>query len=92
MPGSMEIAQAAMLRSIEEIGQAVGLTNDEIEPYGRYKAKVTPTRAGEGKTTTAVLLTEGPGAIGAANNLLAARESAAVNADVTATGRTVGRF
>lgn len=86
MPSSLEIAQAATLRPIEEIGQAVGLTPDEIEPYGRHKAKVnlsalerlaagptgklicvagmTPTRAGEGKTTTAVSLTEGLGAIG----------------------------
>jgi formate--tetrahydrofolate ligase len=86
MPSSLEIAQAATLRPIEEIGQAVGLTPDEIEPYGRYKAKInlsalerlasaptgklicvagmTPTRAGEGKTTTAVSLTEGLGAIG----------------------------
>src|SRR5205807_376725 len=71
---------------IEEVGVSVGLTPTEIEPYGRYKAKIslsavdrlmsaptgklicvagmTPTRAGEGKTTTAVSLTQGLGAIG----------------------------
>ena len=86
MPSSLEIAQAARLRPIEEIGAESGLTPQELEPYGRYKAKinlsalerlisapagklicvagVTPTRAGEGKTTTAVSLTQGLGAIG----------------------------
>ena len=74
MPSSLEIAQAAKLRPIAEIAAEIGLEDDEIELYGRYKAKVglsvlerlrdrpdgkligvtaiTPTRAGEGKTTT----------------------------------------
>jgi formate--tetrahydrofolate ligase len=86
MPSSLEIAQAASLRPIQEVGVAIGLTPDEIEPYGRFKAKInltalerlaeaptgklicvsgmTPTRPGEGKTTTAVSLTQGLGAIG----------------------------
>jgi formate--tetrahydrofolate ligase len=86
MPSSLEIAQQARLRPIEEIAEAAGLDRDEIEPYGSYKAKVTldalerrastalgklvcvsgmtPTRAGEGKTTSAVSLTQGLGAIG----------------------------
>jgi formate--tetrahydrofolate ligase len=86
MPSSLEIAQAAVMEPIEQVGVSVGLTPDEIEPYGRFKAKInlsalerlmdaptgklicvagmTPTRAGEGKTTTAVSLTEGLGAIG----------------------------
>jgi len=65
---------------------AAGLEPDEVEPYGRYKAKIdlgvlerlagkadgklidvaaiTPTKAGEGKTTTSVSLTQGLGHIG----------------------------
>ncbi len=86
MPSSLEIAQAAELQPIESIADSVGLEPDEIEPYGRYKAKInlsalerlssasdgklicvagmTPTKAGEGKTTTAVSLTQGLGLIG----------------------------
>jgi formate--tetrahydrofolate ligase len=36
----IQIAQAAELRPIEEIAARVGLRADEIQPYGRYKAKV----------------------------------------------------
>jgi formate--tetrahydrofolate ligase len=83
---SLEIAQEAELRPIQEIAAAAGLEDAEVEPYGRYKAKVrlsvldrlkdtpdgkiicvtaiTPTKAGEGKTTTSVSLTQGMGAIG----------------------------
>jgi formyltetrahydrofolate synthetase len=83
---SLEIAQQATLVPIDEIADQVGLQPDEVEPYGRYKAKIslsaidrladrpngklicvagmTPTRAGEGKTTTLVGLTQGLGAIG----------------------------
>src|SRR3954462_1485536 len=86
MPSSLEIAQEAQLRPITEIAEAAGLLPDEIEPYGRYKAKIdlgvldrlaaradaklidvtaiTPTKAGEGKTTTSVSLTQGLGYIG----------------------------
>jgi formate--tetrahydrofolate ligase len=86
MKSSLEIAQEAELQPIESIAEQAGLHADEIEPYGRYKAKIglpvlerlsglpdgklvcvagmTPTRAGEGKTTTAVGLTQGLGAIG----------------------------
>jgi len=86
MPSSLEIAQDAQLRPITEIAEAAGLLPDEIEPYGRYKAKIdlsvlerlaarddaklidvtaiTPTKAGEGKTTTSVSLTQGLGHIG----------------------------
>ena len=87
MLSSLEIAQQATLRPIAEIAADAGLEPDEIEFYGRYKAKVnlsaldkrasgadgklicvtaiTPTRAGEGKTTTSVSLTQGLGAVGA---------------------------
>jgi formyltetrahydrofolate synthetase len=85
-PSSLEIAQEAQLRPIAEIAAAAGLEPDELESYGRYKAKVslsvldrladrpdgklvcvtaiTPTKFGEGKTTTSVSLTQGLGAIG----------------------------
>jgi formate--tetrahydrofolate ligase len=86
MPSSLEIAQSAKLRPIRELGEEVGLEDEEIELYGRYKAKIglsvldrlagradaklicvtaiTPTKAGEGKTTTSVSLTQGLGHIG----------------------------
>ena len=40
LPSSLEIAQAATLRPIEEIAAAAGLIPEEVEPYGRTKAKV----------------------------------------------------
>jgi formate--tetrahydrofolate ligase len=85
-PSSLEIAQEAELRPITEIAAAAGLEPDELDLYGRYKAKValsvldrladrpdaklvcvtaiTPTKFGEGKTTTSVSVTQGLGAIG----------------------------
>src|SRR5438132_3070156 len=96
MPSSLEIAQDAELRPITEIAEAAGLLADEIEPYGRYKAKIdlgvlerlagrpdaklidvtaiTPTKAGEGKTTTSVSLTQGLGHIGR-SSVLCLREA-----------------
>jgi formate--tetrahydrofolate ligase len=93
---SLEIAQEAELRPIQEIAAAAGLEDAEVEPYGRYKAKIrlsvldrlkdkpdgkiicvtaiTPTKAGEGKTTTSVSLTQGMGAIGE-QALLCVREA-----------------
>src|SRR3712207_2231109 len=87
MPSSLEIAQEAELRPIAEVAEEAGLEPDEVDLYGRYKAKVglsvlerlrdgpdaklvcvtaiTPTKAGEGKTTTSVSLTQGLGHIGA---------------------------
>ena len=69
-----------------EIAREAGLEEDEIDLYGKYKAKislsaidrlksapdakvvcvtaVTPTKSGEGKTTSSVSLTQGLGAIG----------------------------
>jgi formate--tetrahydrofolate ligase len=40
MKSSLEIAQDAVLRPIEEIAAVLGLEPDEFEPYGRYKAKI----------------------------------------------------
>jgi formyltetrahydrofolate synthetase len=86
MPSSLEIAQSATLRPILDVAAEAGLEPDEVEAYGRYKAKVdlsvierlagrpdaklinvtaiTPTPAGEGKTTTSVSLTQGLGVFG----------------------------
>src|SRR5213082_4276766 len=69
-----------------DVAREMGLEEDEVDLYGKYKAKVnlgalgrlsgapdaklinvtaiTPTPAGEGKTTTAVSLTQGLGRIG----------------------------
>ena len=86
MKSSLEIAQEAVLRPIMDVALEMGLEEDEVDLYGKYKAKVslsaidrlqdrpdakiicvsaiTPTKAGEGKTTTSVSLTQGMGAIG----------------------------
>ncbi|MGC9397637.1 MAG: formate--tetrahydrofolate ligase [Anaerolineae bacterium] len=40
VPSDLEIAQAAELRPIKEIAASVGLTEDDLEFYGKYKAKV----------------------------------------------------
>ena len=40
LPSSLEIAQSARLRPIEEIGSEAGILPDELELYGRYKAKI----------------------------------------------------
>ncbi|HWI30225.1 MAG TPA: formate--tetrahydrofolate ligase [Microbacterium sp.] len=75
-PSNIEIAQAATLRPIGQIAASIRIPDEALEPYGRYKAKVSlpflksieeapqgklvlvtalsPTPAGEGKTTTTV--------------------------------------
>ena len=40
MKSDLEIAQAASMRPIAEIAQGLGITEDEFDFYGRYKAKV----------------------------------------------------
>ena len=80
----IEIAQQAKMQPITEIAAAAGIDAELLEPYGRYKAKVslslldhakkrgklvlvtaiTPTPAGEGKTTTTVGLADGLHRIG----------------------------
>ena len=42
MKSSLDIARAARLRPIVDIAQELGLRDDEVEPYGTYKAKVSP--------------------------------------------------
>ena len=76
MKTDIEIAQSAVMQPIEKIAAKLGL--NEIEPYGKYKAKInlsvmnakkkdgklilvtaiTPTSAGEGKTTTTIGLAD----------------------------------
>lgn len=85
MKSDIEIAQAAKLRHIKEIAAKLGIQEDDLELYGKYKAKIplnlideekikksklilvtamTPTPAGEGKTTVSIGLTEGLNKIG----------------------------
>jgi formate--tetrahydrofolate ligase len=42
VPTDIAIAQAATLRPIADVAAELGLGADEILPYGRYKAKITP--------------------------------------------------
>jgi len=81
----IEIAQQCKMKHIEEIAAKINLSPDDLELYGKYKAKIplrlidedkiknshlvlvtamTPTPAGEGKTTTSIGLTEGMNKIG----------------------------
>ena len=81
----IEIAQKATLSHIKEIAQKLKIEEDDLEMYGKYKAKLplnlineeaiksnnlvlvtalTPTPAGEGKTTVSIGLTEGLNKIG----------------------------
>jgi len=40
MPKDIEIAQAAKVQHIEKIAEKIGLSRDDLEFYGKYKAKV----------------------------------------------------
>lgn len=74
-----EIAKKADIHPIEEIASKLGIEAEDLEKYGKYKAKIsyerlnkkegkkgklimvtamTPTPAGEGKTTTSIGLTD----------------------------------
>jgi formate--tetrahydrofolate ligase len=84
---NIEIAQAAAMRPIGDVAaEKLGIPDDAVSPYGRYKAKIsldyvrslrgrpngklilvtaiTPTPAGEGKTTTTVGLGDALNLIG----------------------------
>jgi len=41
MLSDIAIAQGAKLRPISEIAQGLSLTSDEVELYGKYKAKIS---------------------------------------------------
>ncbi len=95
MKPDIEIAQGTPLSPIADIAAALGLSSDDVIPYGKYKAKVnhrlvkkmagkaggkvilvtaiSPTPAGEGKTTTSVGLADALHAMGK-NVVLALRE------------------
>lgn len=82
----IEIAQQAKMLPITEVAKKLGIAENDIEMYGRYKAKlsmdlirsleakkagklilvtaITPTPAGEGKSTTTVGLAQGLAKIG----------------------------
>ncbi|MBO7390790.1 MAG: formate--tetrahydrofolate ligase [Clostridia bacterium] len=55
MKSDIEIAREVTLRPIAEIAAKLGLSEDEIELYGKYKAKVT--RKAEGKKGKLILVT-----------------------------------
>ena len=81
----IEIAQQCKMKNICEIAAKLDITDDHLEQYGKYKAKIdldllkssernngklilvtaiTPTAAGEGKTTTTIGLADGLSLIG----------------------------
>ena len=86
VPSDIEIARAAKMRPIAEVGAKLGIPADALTSYGPHIAKVTPsfvdsldgrpegrlilvtaitpTPAGEGKTTTTVGLGDGLNRIG----------------------------
>jgi len=41
MKTDIQIAQEAVLQPIEEVAKGLGLTRDELEFYGKYKAKIS---------------------------------------------------
>lgn len=91
----IQIAQEAKLLHISKIAEKLGLTEDDYDQYGKYKAKldfnllnkfadkedgklvlvtaITPTPAGEGKSTVSVGLTQALNKLGY-NSLAALRE------------------
>jgi formate--tetrahydrofolate ligase len=80
IPADIDIARSARMQPIEKIAEKLGIGYEDLEPYGRTKAKIsldlykriqgraagklilvtaiTPTPAGEGKTTTTIGLTD----------------------------------
>jgi formate--tetrahydrofolate ligase len=85
MKQDIEIAQEAKIKPIVKIADKLGISHDDLELYGKYKAKIplhyideekirkaklilvtaiTPTPAGEGKTTTSIGLAQALNRIG----------------------------
>ena len=48
----IEIAKSVELKKITEIAQAIDITEDELEMYGKYKAKISDEAARNSKTVT----------------------------------------
>jgi formate--tetrahydrofolate ligase len=91
----IQIAQEAKLEKITDIAKKMGLSEDDFENYGKYRAKlelsllkklehkkdgklilvtaITPTPAGEGKSTTTVGLTQALNKLGK-NSIATLRE------------------
>ncbi|MFO8234996.1 MAG: formate--tetrahydrofolate ligase [Bacteroidales bacterium] len=91
MKSDIQIAKEAKIKPIKEIGAKMGLKEDDLELYGKYKAKVplsyidpkkieksnlilvsaiSPTPAGEGKTTMSIGLSQGLNQIGANSSVV----------------------
>ena len=85
MKTDIEIAQSATILPVTEMAKKLGINEDELELYGKYKAKlplslineekilksklilvtaITPTPAGEGKTTTSIGLAQAMNLLG----------------------------
>lgn len=85
MKTDIEIAQSAEIKPIVEVAKHLNIDSDDLELYGKYKAKlplkfideakikksklilvtaITPTPAGEGKTTVSIGLAQGMNKIG----------------------------
>jgi len=85
MNSDIEIAQSITPQHINKIAQKLGIHEDDLQLYGKFKAKlpldlinedrvkqcklilvsaISPTPAGEGKTTTSIGLAEGLNKIG----------------------------
>jgi len=85
MKSDIEIAQSVKMKPIVEIADKLGISHDDLELFGKYKAKIplkyidekkvkqaklilvtaiTPTPAGEGKTTTSIGLAQALNKIG----------------------------
>ena len=94
MKTDIEIAQSCKMQPITQIAEKIGIPDEYLEQYGKYKAKIdynllktsksknaklilvtamTPTPAGEGKTTTTIGLADGLKRIGK-NVVVALRE------------------
>ena len=59
VPSDIAIAQAAKLRPIADVAAEVGLGPDDILPYGRYKAKISPEAVARRKPTGRLVLVTG---------------------------------
>ena len=85
MASDLSIAKSIELKPIQDIAEKLNVSFDDLELYGKYKAKlplellqrgaqhqgrlilvsaISPTPAGEGKTTTSIGLTQGMNRIG----------------------------
>ncbi len=95
MKSDIEIARSITPKPLAEIAESIGIKNDELEMFGRHKAKIrlevfdrtkrrkgsklilvsamTPTPAGEGKTTVSVGLAQALAGIGK-STIVALRE------------------